>query len=204
MTQRDQSYPQHAREARSYTLSADARNISRPGTIRESRWPTIEMFSGHPNGVLLANREGGVSRRHLYMLERNGLLRFDTSASLVAVLEEDDESRYPEGRESFKKHRRLERDGELPMRAKRDRLAAVGHLSCDVCRFNFSNVYGALGEGFIEAHHTVPIAEMAGERKTKLSELALVCSNCHRMLHRGSRLLSVAELQALIRNAGEA
>jgi predicted HNH restriction endonuclease len=217
MPDRDQSLPPHVREATSYTLAPNARNISREGTLREARWPTIEKFSGRRNGVLLTNREGRVTRRHLHMLERHGLLVFDTSpvnltqvqdaarlTFLTAPVNEDDESSYPEGSTFFVAHRRLERDGELPTRAKEKRLAETGELACDVCSFSFTKAYGELGIGFIEAHHTVPVSELAGRRKTQLSELALVCSNCHRMLHRGARVLSVAELREIMRTRGEA
>jgi len=42
----------------------------------------------------------------------------------------------------------------------------------------------ALGRGFIQAHHTIPVSELRKESKTKVRDIALVCSNCHRMLHR--------------------
>jgi 5-methylcytosine-specific restriction enzyme A len=38
--------------------------------------------------------------------------------------------------------------------------------------------YGQLGEDFIECHHRLPLST-TGERRTRLSDLALVCSNCH-------------------------
>jgi HNH endonuclease len=207
-TSRDQRYPEHARAATSYVLVPNARNLSRAGTKREARWPIIVKYDGDPNGVALAKRDGGVTKRHLHMLERHGLLRFNTSPEgdsrpapvtpLIAVLPESDESRYPEGAQSFRLHRHLERDGNLPTRAKERRLEEVGTLECDTCGFNFSRIYGELGEGFIEAHHTVPISEMTVVRNTKLEELALVCSNCHRMLHRGTRLMTVSELRSMI------
>ena len=115
-----------------------------------------------------------------------------------SVVDEDDESAFPEGRESFKTHRHLERDGKMPRKAKAKRLAEAGKLECDVCGMDFHRVYGELGHGFIEAHHTVPVSELAGAQKTKVSDLALVCSNCHRMLHRGSSLLTVEKLRRLV------
>ncbi|WP_420719722.1 HNH endonuclease [Streptomyces sp. NRRL WC-3618] len=39
------------------------------------------------------------------------------------------------------------------------------------------------GAGYIECHHVIPL-HVAGEGTTKLSDLALICSNCHRMIHR--------------------
>jgi len=115
------------------------------------------------------------------------------------VVEEDDESDFPEGREVFKTHRHLERDGKIPIRAKAKRLAETGALECEVCGVDFHKIYGTHGHGFIEAHHTVPVSELSGSEKTKLNELALVCSNCHRMLHRGKKLLSIAQLKEIVR-----
>ncbi len=71
---------------------------------------------------------------------------------------------------------------------------------CECCGFKFSEVYGPLGEGYIECHHKVPIHK--GERITLLEDLALVCANCHRMLHRkyGDQYLSVEGLSLLIKS----
>ena len=131
--------------------------------------------------------------------ERNGYTVIDRRKEAEAsVVSEDDESAFPEGRESFKRHRHLERDGSMPRKAKAKRLAETGKLECDVCSLDFHRVYGDLGYGFIEAHHKLPVSEIKGITKTKIGDLALVCSNCHRMLHRGKQLLSVADLKRRI------
>ncbi|WP_327297410.1 HNH endonuclease [Streptomyces sp. NBC_01197] len=63
----------------------------------------------------------------------------------------------------------------------------LGHpLQCTVCTFNFGERYGALGEGYIEVHHTLPL-HISGPRETKLEDLAFLCANCHRMCHRNHR-----------------
>ncbi len=111
------------------------------------------------------------------------------------VVIEDDESAFPEGKEKFKQHRYLERDGQISRRAKAQRLAKTGKLECEVCRLDFVARYGEIGRGFIEAHHRTPVAQLAGTKKTKIEELALVCSNCHRMLHRGDSLLTIEQLK---------
>ena len=67
-------------------------------------------------------------------------------------------------------------------------------LSCQVCNFSFEENYGGLGKGFIEAHHIFPISELTEETPTKVEDIALVCSNCHRMLHRRRPWLSLEEL----------
>lgn len=80
------------------------------------------------------------------------------------------------------RHKYYERDLSIILRKKQIAQSA-GSLICEVCKFNFSIRYGDHGIGFIECHHIMPIAGN-GIRKTKVEDLALVCSNCHRMLHR--------------------
>ncbi|WP_422842557.1 HNH endonuclease [Acidovorax sp. M2(2025)] len=113
-----------------------------------------------------------------------------------AVIEEGRE--YPEGAQSYRLHRHIERSGALPGQAKARRLVQTGRLDCDVCGFNFSAAYGELGADYIEAHHTVPVSSMAGQAITRIEDVALVCANCHRMLHRGDHLLTVQELRSII------
>jgi 5-methylcytosine-specific restriction enzyme A len=78
-------------------------------------------------------------------------------------------------------------------------LEREGKLACEVCGFDFAASYGEIGVGFIEAHHLVPIAKLTKLRISSLSDLALVCSNCHRMLHKSE--LSVEALCARVQAA---
>ena len=73
-------------------------------------------------------------------------------------------------------------------------------LNCEICGFSFLENYGEIGQGYIEAHHKNPLAETKGQRKTKREDIALVCSNCHKMLHRGSQVLQVEELKKLMKD----
>lgn len=118
----------------------------------------------------------------------------------TTIANEDDESAFPEGRESYRLHRVLERDPSVSKAAKKKRLEQTGRLTCDVCGFDFVRIYGELGEGFIEAHHTKPVSRLDGKTKTKVTDLALVCSNCHRMLHRG-QMLTIRELRRLVNSS---
>jgi predicted HNH restriction endonuclease len=59
-------------------------------------------------------------------------------------------------------------------------------------------VYGDLGRGFIEGHHLSPLAELAAEWLSRVSDLALVCPNCHRMIHRRRPWLRLGELSAIL------
>ena len=54
----------------------------------------------------------------------------------------------------------------------------------EICGFSFVEHYGPLGAGFIEAHHTIPISDLQKGSKTSVDDLAMLCANCHRMIHR--------------------
>jgi len=62
-----------------------------------------------------------------------------------------------------------------------------GRLVCEVpnCGFNFSERYGALGDGYCHVHHLTPLSDAPDEgRAANLDDLAIVCANCHAMIHR--------------------
>lgn len=103
-----------------------------------------------------------------------------------------------EGRRTLRTHLRIERDSGLAERKRQWALTTNHRLACEVCAFDFSEFYGSVGYGFAEVHHRLPLSA-ARERTTRLKDLAVVCSNCHRMLHRGSPLFSIAELRARLR-----
>jgi 5-methylcytosine-specific restriction protein A len=55
-------------------------------------------------------------------------------------------------------------------------------------------VYGELGEEFCEVHHLQPSSKADGVVKTELGDLSIVCSNCHRIIHRTDPMLSISSL----------
>lgn len=103
-----------------------------------------------------------------------------------------------EGKLLSRLHFFRERNQTLVKKKKETELNKSGTIKCEVCGFDFYEVYGELGYGFIECHHTKPISKLSKDDKTTLSDLSLVCSNCHRMLHRKSDL-SIQELNDLLK-----
>lgn len=95
-------------------------------------------------------------------------------------------------------HRRRERNRELVRKRKQQALREHGDLRCEGCDLSFAERYGERGEGFIEVHHCKPLHQMQPGEKTRLVDLALVCANCHRMLHRRMPWLTIEELRAVI------
>ena len=89
-----------------------------------------------------------------------------------------------EGKKKLVTHFLRERDRQVIEMKKRATLKASGRLSCEICSFDFQFVYGSRGREFCEVHHVHPLSGLESESETRLDDLAVVCSNCHRMLHR--------------------
>lgn len=106
-----------------------------------------------------------------------------------------------EGRLITRLHRTRERSRKLVRRKKDAVLKIKGRLECEACRFDFQLFYGERGSDFIECHHTKPVHSMKPGEKTKLKDLALVCANCHRMIHTRTPWLSLDQLKELIRRS---
>jgi 5-methylcytosine-specific restriction protein A len=101
----------------------------------------------------------------------------------------DDELEGFEGevRSRFVRHR--SREAKMRGRKIADSLRRNGgHLVCEVpnCGFDFKERYGELGSGYAQVHHKVPLSRAPERgRQVRLDDLAVVCANCHAMIHKG-------------------
>jgi len=107
-------------------------------------------------------------------------------------------SEFPEGKEIERIHKIRERNYTLIKKAKEKYYQEYGKLNCMICGFNFEDMYGEIGKGFIEAHHILPVSELTENSITRLEEIVLVCSNCHKMIHRRRPWLKKEELSKLL------
>jgi 5-methylcytosine-specific restriction protein A len=112
--------------------------------------------------------------------------------------EEEQDEEFAEGRVLTRLHHLRERNRSLVKKKKERVLKDTGKLLCEVCNFDFAATYGELGVGFAECHHTKPLSTLQPNDTTKLSDLAIVCANCHRMLHQGEKLIGIQELRNLV------
>lgn len=122
-----------------------------------------------------------------------------TASSGGAQWSEADEGFF-EGRVFEGWHKRRERNRALVEAKVSQEMAAHGQLRCESCGLDFERVYGDLGRGYIECHHRTPLSQ-SGERESRVDDLALLCANCHRIIHRSGRrrpMMSVDELRDLI------
>ncbi|MCX5140016.1 HNH endonuclease [Streptomyces sp. NBC_00338] len=131
-------------------------------------------------------------------LIRQGIATGDLQSFAPTEEEEfGDDFSAPEGRLLMRWHRARERDRGLRKKKIASVLLRGGQLACEACSFDFEKVYGDRGAGYIECHHVLPL-HVAGESRTKLSDLALICANCHRMIHRQAPWPTPEELRASI------
>ena len=99
-------------------------------------------------------------------------------------LTQDDET-FSEGKIKMRQHLIRERNANLIKRAKKKfKLEHNGKLYCEICKTDFSQVYGDLGKDFIEAHHIKPVSEMQDGDETSINDIVMLFSNCHSMVHR--------------------
>lgn len=105
---------------------------------------------------------------------------------------------YETGKEGSKKQfytTRYERNPKL-----RKEAIKLHGTTCMGCGFNFFNVYGERGRNYIEVHHIKPLNEYCEETEIDpLDDLVVLCSNCHRMVHRKrSETLTMKELKKIL------
>jgi hypothetical protein len=115
-----------------------------------------------------------------------------------AIPSEVDELDFPEGALSFRRHAHRERSVTLIRQAKAKAKRQYGRLQCCACGFDFETTYGEVGRDYIECHHTLPVSELQPQARTRIEDIALLCSNCHRIVHRKRPWLLMHELQQLV------
>jgi 5-methylcytosine-specific restriction enzyme A len=105
---------------------------------------------------------------------------------IAGSTESDESEEFIEGRAVTRAHLSRERSKRV-----RNRLLAArrkrGILKCDLCGWRPTHPDNRFSDAYFEAHHLVPLA-CAGSRITRLSEVALLCANCHRLIHRAIAL----------------
>jgi 5-methylcytosine-specific restriction protein A len=156
-----------------------AAGLSRGGKLEEVIW--LE-FAERPEALAAASAQI--------------LAALETDADLEAIEPEIEDA--AEGRLLTRLHRYRERNRDIVTKRKAQAIKEEGELRCEACGFSYVDRYGERGSSFIECHHVIPVSEMAPEAKTMASDLALVCANCHRMIHAKRPWLTIEELKAII------
>ena len=106
---------------------------------------------------------------------------------------------FPEGKIVERKHKARERNSIVITIAKQNFKNKHGKLFCEVCNFDFEEKYGNLGKDFIEGHHTIAVSAMKQDHKTKPEDIVMLCSNCHKMVHKKRPWLTAKEIKKILK-----
>lgn len=149
----------------------------------------------------------------MYLLTRNDMPYQELVIGVAAVQQAAEQKRqvlpYNENAIVVEGHR-YPSNSHVTERSQALREAAIryytvnDHIACAACSFDFWQVYGEVGRGYIEIHHRVPLFQYADQDTTiflreAIERVAPLCSNCHRMIHRNrNQVLEVEELRDMI------
>jgi 5-methylcytosine-specific restriction enzyme A len=116
------------------------------------------------------------------------------------MVEEDEANLDQEDLRTFRERKRIERNQKLALKAKK-----VHGYVCQASGFSFEKQYGTIGRSFIEAHHLTPLYELKGQKVTldPKMDFAVLCSNCHRMIHKSEFVSQVKDFRAKYVVGGE-
>jgi HNH endonuclease len=130
-----------------------------------------------------------------------------TALSMIDTIDitvrDDIESFEHEENQTFVEGERVSRYSNFYERNRELRAAAVRHHGtvCKTCGFDFSEIYGEHGREFIEVHHLIPVSSLTNSKCIDpVYEMTVLCSNCHRMIHRRrNNILTIDQLKEIIR-----
>ncbi len=173
------------------------------------------------NNKLFSQENGSDFReflRNLYTVERLHLIpyahfNFEPSSKHWYFLPVDNQSINTESeligyegrvRSEIREHKWIERDLFLVRNYK---LLFADIDKCQGCNVKPQDVYEIKAIDFLELHHITPLKLRKGEKNTitKPSDLALLCPNCHRAIHKlmsiqNDKVITIEELKERINN----
>ena len=99
-----------------------------------------------------------------------------------------------EGRRRLVLHLQRERK-QAVVRNKKKQAAS---LDCEVCGFSFRRAYGTTASKYCEVHHLLPLSEIEHITRTRMEDLAILCANCHRVVHLKNPPYTLNEVRSML------
>jgi len=84
-------------------------------------------------------------------------------------------------------------------RSLRQRALAQARGTCEACQIEYGDFLNGLGAKVLQVHHRRQLAASDTPRLTSIRDLAVVCANCHSLIHANPRqAMSVTRLRRLL------
>ncbi len=99
-----------------------------------------------------------------------------------------------EGNKRLVLHLQRERNPTVVRKKKKQ----ASSLDCEICGFSFGRVYGSAASDYCEVHHLLPLSKVEHTTQTRMEDLAILCSNCHRVSHRRNPPYTLDEVKNMI------
>jgi len=126
---------------------------------------------------------------------RGGAWAYRPKTAVLPPIAADAELSAVEGDPRMFFHLRRERDPAIAQAKREAAQAADGRLQCEACGFATQVTFPGLGGEVCEIHHRLPLASASEAVDTHLEDLAVLCANCHRAIHRTNPLMSVEDFR---------
>ena len=154
---------------------------------------TFPMICSDKNGTGPAIIKEVIPELTLKILKRVGGKWYASDGVLLPQLPEEvsHPEKYIEGASRTLSINAYERNAKA-------RAACIKHYgaTCRVCDFNFQDIYGQIGAGYIHVHHLVPLSEIKQQYKLNpIKDLRPVCPNCHAIIHSTQPVLTIEQLK---------
>lgn len=147
----------------------------------------------------LYSKDGLTDSQTLHQDLRTFLILYDQLTYSDSTLTENNSNTGFENKK-IRLHWRIERSTSLSKKVKK-----LKGYKCEVCDLTFKEMYGDLGNHFIEAHHLTPISELdMGKFIIDIkNDFAVLCSNCHSMIHKMKDPSDLNGLREIVKKARE-
>ena len=99
-----------------------------------------------------------------------------------------------EGRRRLVLHLQRERSQTVVRNKKKQ----ASSLDCEVCGFSFERAYGSAASEYCEVHHILPLSEVEHTIRTRMEDLAILCANCHRVVHLHNPPYTLEEVRSML------
>jgi 5-methylcytosine-specific restriction protein A len=183
-------------EYHQYQFSGTGIQLNGKSSLAKSYDPAVAYFKAYDLTQIPQNDEleadlHAILNLYDLLVARGGTDNIETFTSFAA---DHDTSEIQETRQ-YVRHSRIERNTAASKKVKN----ILGHI-CMGCGFDFKRIYGDRGKDYIEAHHLTPLHMLPEGKAVSMNpeeDFAVLCANCHRMVHRKQPMLSLDELRNL-------
>ena len=188
-------------------LDAIARDWSEIDRIRDHDRKLAEAIDAHSLQTRKGTNSGEIRKSADRMIKLKsklfGLTNAGSATSLIDATAqpevEAEEIVGKEGRLLVRLHIYRERNRNFVRRVRKHyRSLGRGRLVCHACSCVPIEIYGPSGESCMEAHHKVPIEELQPDSVTVVSDMAMLCASCHRVVHSEKPCLTVERVNELV------